>query len=189
MTTDEDLRYYNEVYSKSVEYRKEPVDSIYYPIWADIVNMINNDDGIIEVGCGSGQLAKLLIMNGKNYKYGFDYSDQAIKIAKKLNQGSEDLFSVADVYALSKGDLDDVDVVICTEVLEHLDDDKYLFEILKPGTRVIFSVPDFIADTHKRVFGSVKEIRERYVNVNIIKSISYNTKFDGKIFLIDSICR
>jgi len=185
----EDLKYYNEVYSKSNEYRKEPVGSIYYPIWADIVNMTNNTDKIIEVGCGSGQLAKLLIMNGKNYKHGFDYSYQAIKIAKKMNQDNEDLFSVANIYALSKGDLDDFDVVVCTEVLEHLDDDKYLFEILKPGTRVIFSVPDFLSNTHKRVFKGVKEIRDHYPNVNIVKSISHNTKFDGKIFLIDSICR
>jgi 2-polyprenyl-3-methyl-5-hydroxy-6-metoxy-1,4-benzoquinol methylase len=185
----EDLIYYNKVYAGSTEYRKEPTDSRYHHIWADIVKMLNNTDKIIEIGCGSGQLAKLLMMNGKNYQYGFDYSTEAVKIALELNPDKKDIFSVADIYALMKGDLDDADVIICTEVLEHLDDDQYVFWLLKSGTRVIFSVPDFAHKTHRRVFKSVEQIRDWYSDINIVKAITHQTKGGNRIFLIDAIVK
>jgi 2-polyprenyl-3-methyl-5-hydroxy-6-metoxy-1,4-benzoquinol methylase len=185
----EDLIYYNKVYSESAEYKKEPTESRYYHIWTDIVKMVSDKEEIIEIGCGSGQLAKLLMMNGKNYYHGFDYSEEAIKIARELNPGKEDFFSVDDIYTFKQGDFDGADVIICTEVLEHLDDDQYLFWILKPGTRIIFSLPDFMCKTHRRAFKSIDEVRDWYSDVNIIKAITHKTKGGNKIFLIDAIVK
>ena len=183
---DEDLKYYNEVYSESTEYRKHPSKSRYYHIWRDILSLANTGEAIIEIGCGSGQLGKLLIDNGRNYRSGFDYSEEAIKIAKELNPKNEALFFVQDLYDISHID---AETVICTEVLEHLEDDLRVFKTLREGTRFIFSVPDFWYKSHKRVFKTIQEIEERYTCLEIKRYKKHKTKGGNNIFVVDSIVK
>lgn len=183
---DEDLKYYNGVYSESTEYRKHPSKSRYYYIWQDILILTNISEDIIEIGCGSGQLGKLLIDNGRNYRSGFDYSEEAIKIAKKLNIKNESLFFVQDLYDISHID---AETVICTEVLEHLEYDLHVFKILNSGTRFIFSVPDFWYKSHKRVFKTIEEIEERYACLEIKWYKKHKTKGGNNIFVVDSVVK
>lgn len=195
MNSTEELEYYNDVYSQSEEYRKEPAHSKFINVWMDILKMIRSEESVIEIGCGSGQLAKLLIENGKKYAFGFDYSLEAIRIAKELNPNNSDLFLVKDVYTFKEIDCD---TVICTETLEHLDDDLFVFSLLKPGTRFIFSVPSFDSKAHKRLYKDIEYIKSRYhfLIIKEIKEYSVNSKEiklssegDNKVFLIDSVCR
>lgn len=183
---DKDLSYYNDVYSKSVEYRKSPENSMYMDLWKAILNLTSNKESIIEVGCGSGQLANLLIKNGRNYLKGYDYSEVAIKIARDINKNYRNRFFIKDIYDMTPSDVD-CNTVICTEVLEHLDDDFALLATLKKETRFIFSVPDFWYKTHKRVFKTFDEIVNRYEMLTIEDYSVFNTKGGNKIFLVESI--
>jgi len=180
-----DLEHYNNVYSNSLEYSKRPKDSIYFPIWSTILSLTNSDEHLIEIGCGPGQLANLLLNNGRMYCFGFDYSEVAIGMAQRLNPDFKDLFRVMDIY--QEKELPDGLTVICTEVLEHLDDDLYVINLLKPGTRFIFSVPNFQSKTHKRTFKGISDICYRYKTLRFCRTFTFDVGGSSKIFLIDSV--
>ena len=181
----DEREYYNQVYIDSVEYKKHPSESKYLKIWNRIVELINSDEWIFEIGCGPGQLAKLLIDNGKNYSYGWDYSEVAIDMARKNNPEHGDKFVVQDVYTLPKFDPDDT--VICTEVLEHLDDDLFVLDLLSKGTRFLFSVPNFICTSHRRCFKSAEQVRKRYQGLEYKSITPFKMGRKGIIFLADTV--
>lgn len=189
MNKKEELEYYNRVYASSEEYRKNPLNSRYINIWKDILRLTDeSNESIIEIGCGSGQLARLLLDNDRNYLYGFDYSQEAIRVAKELNPDYSYLFHVKDIYSLKYEELK-ADTVICTEVLEHLEDDLFVIDILPSGTRFIFSVPDFWYKSHKRVFKSISDIKSRYAGIDMQGFQAHKTPANNTIFLIDSVIK
>jgi hypothetical protein len=53
-------------------------------------------------------------------------------------------------------------VYICSEVLEHLADDRAVISAVPTGHRLILSVPNFHDHAHVRVFADFNDIRERY---------------------------
>lgn len=99
-------------------------------------------DTILDAGCGEGftmdKLAKFGI--GKKIE-GVEYSKDAILLGKKLFPKLT--FKEGDVYDLPYKD-NSFDLVICTEVLEHLDEpSKALKEVLRTSKRyVLISVPN-----------------------------------------------
>jgi 2-polyprenyl-3-methyl-5-hydroxy-6-metoxy-1,4-benzoquinol methylase len=97
---------------------------------------------ILDVGCGEGFTLEILRKAGVGKKLeGVDYLDSAIKMGKKehphltLKQGT--------IYDLNYQD-ESFDVVICTEVLEHLDDpEKGLDELVRVAKKYcVLSVPN-----------------------------------------------
>jgi len=99
---------------------------------------------ILDIGCGNGYFVNALIANG--YKaYGIDASDKGIEQARKTNP---DAFFVMDV---SSNELPPeirsikFDIVISTEVIEHLYDPAafilFCRSILNPGGEIIISTP------------------------------------------------
>jgi SAM-dependent methyltransferase len=181
----DEREYYNQVYLDSIEYKKHPSESKYLKIWNRIIEITDNEEWLFEIGCGPGQLAKLLIDNGRNYFYGWDYSEVAIDMAKKNNLNNEDKFIVKDVYTLPKFDSDDT--VICTEVLEHLDNDLFVLDLLSKGTRFLFSVPNFICTSHRRCFKSAEQVRKRYQGLEYKSITPYKMGRKGIIFLADTV--
>ncbi len=97
---------------------------------------------ILDVGCGEGFTLKKLEEKkiGKKAE-GIDYSSDAIKIGKKIYP--ELTLSKGDVYGLKYPD-NSFDLIICTEVLEHLDDPEKAVQEMKRVTSkyIIFSVPN-----------------------------------------------
>ncbi|MFM1801742.1 MAG: hypothetical protein RJA81_1094 [Planctomycetota bacterium] len=100
-----------------------------------------SDPVILDVGCGTGATARLLKDHGN--VIGLDFSQLALSACEKrgidhLLQGSAMAIPLAD---------NSVDVIVATDILEHLDEDeKALSEfrrILKPGGIVIISVPAY----------------------------------------------
>lgn len=99
-------------------------------------------ESILDVGCGEGiTLDKFEKQGIGNKLYGIDYSDDALKIGKK----------VYPHLSLSKGDIYDIkeknstyDLVMATEVLEHLDNpQKALKELIRVSKKyVLLSVPN-----------------------------------------------
>lgn len=101
---------------------------------------------ILDAGCGPGTYS--LTLASKGYKiYGFDINKKKISQAKKLNEqlGLNANFLVKDIYNLKSYPKDFFDIVICSDVLEHLKHDnnavKELCRILKKNGKIIVTVP------------------------------------------------
>ena len=101
-------------------------------------------DGIHEVGCGEGYLVLQWNRTGLPAR-GSDFSGKVIDLAR-ANARSEDLpadlFDVRSVYDLEPGH-DSADLVVCCEVLEHLEDPDLALRKLQRVTErfLIVSVP------------------------------------------------
>lgn len=78
-------------------------------------------DSIHEVGCGEGHLTTRLASRGYDIR-GSDVSEQAIAEARQRNQanGTDVDFHQKSIYDLEEG-VDSAPLMICCEVLEHLD--------------------------------------------------------------------
>lgn len=180
-----DQNWYNEAYAASKEYRKEPEDSIYINVWNRAIELINNER-VVDLGCGSGQFAKLLLNKGKRFVYGVDYSNEAISIAKELNPEHSAKFVVKNL--LNDYKLPAHDLVICFEVLEHITEDLSVIQKIQTGKRVIFSVPNYDYKSHVRKFMTGREIMLRYkdlLDVDLIYPIKMSDT--NIIWLCDSV--
>lgn len=101
-----------------------------------------NIDSVLDVGCGEGftlvRLKKAKI--GKNYE-GIEADDQAIELSKKLYPSLN--IKKGDIYDLPYKN-NSFDLVVCTEVLEHLENPKKAYkELLRVSKKyVLLSVPN-----------------------------------------------
>ena len=98
---------------------------------------------ILDVGCGEGYIIKYIknkYDNKKLYLEGVDLSEDVINIAKKNNPGVK--FSKGDIYCLNYKD-NSFDLVLATEVLEHLEKPEEALKELRRVSRkyIILSVP------------------------------------------------
>ena len=100
---------------------------------------------IHEVGCGEGYWSLRFLGKGIPVR-GTDFSRDVIQIAKN-NAASEgrsaDIFEVKSIYDLDPA-VDSADVVLCCEVLEHLEEPEKALERLMAISRreLILSVPN-----------------------------------------------
>jgi SAM-dependent methyltransferase len=99
---------------------------------------------IHEVGCGEGYWVMNWAARGKAVK-GTDFSVQVIDMARKnaAQRGLDpDLFEVRSIYDVEPG-RDSADLVVCCEVMEHVDDPERAFQALTRivGKDLIISVP------------------------------------------------
>lgn len=170
-----------EVYNKVYEmggcdgsYHKHYTQSIYYDSWKNAFNyllLLDRSTKILEIGCGSGQFANMLFDYGFfNYK-GFDFSEEAVALAKRSNPEYEDCFFIADAFETPEVS-DENELIICFEVLEHIQKDLELLSRIQRGTKVLFSVPNFDSDYHVRYFDSEQGIYDRYQSIVQIYGIS-----------------
>lgn len=103
---------------------------------------------VADVGCGSGYGCKILRDAGAAAVYGADVSSHAIRFARK-HFGREADFSQQTITDLSAYANDFVDVVVCSEVLEHIKEygleDRALSElvrIVRPGGILVVGTPN-----------------------------------------------
>jgi len=98
-------------------------------------------DSVADIGCGEGFGLKNLADNkiGNNY-IGLDFSKKALKLAKKINP--EFGYIHGSIYKTPFKN-NEFDLVICSEVLEHLDDpEAAIIELKRISKRyVLISVP------------------------------------------------
>jgi 2-polyprenyl-3-methyl-5-hydroxy-6-metoxy-1,4-benzoquinol methylase len=114
-----------------------------YPEMFDAIADIVDEDCVVEVGCGVGLLGSKLTAEGRTPSWiGFDISETAVDMAKSRFLNAH----CAAVKDLTPDNLRSADVVIATELVEHLDeaDVKHLFSLVKgSGAHTfIFTVPD-----------------------------------------------
>jgi 2-polyprenyl-3-methyl-5-hydroxy-6-metoxy-1,4-benzoquinol methylase len=171
MGRDADLAFYEAMYRNDGLYDLPADRSPYYPLFKRIVGAINASalGRVLEVGCGSGTLAQLILTRTAAEYCGFDFSTAAIEKAA-ARTGRPEAFYVADATDAASYRLG-YDAVVCTEVLEHIDDDKGAIRLWRPGARCICSVPNFDYDGHVRFFRSEAEVRNRYHDVIAIDRV------------------
>lgn len=116
-----------------------------------------NRKKILDIGCGAGTLSFYLANYG-NYVKGIDISPKAINACKtsaqKLGLTQNTKFQVGNFLKTKiQGDFD---LILCTEIIEHLPKDKIaikkIFNYLKPDGLVIITVPSIKAPLYKTNF-------------------------------------
>lgn len=100
---------------------------------------VGHFNDVLELGCGVGILARQLVQFG-NVVTGLDISDAAIA------QLPEDIKGVVATLPKIPFSEHSFDVVVGTEILEHIDDDQACVQevvrVLRPGGRAYFAVPN-----------------------------------------------
>jgi 2-polyprenyl-3-methyl-5-hydroxy-6-metoxy-1,4-benzoquinol methylase len=169
--------YYDRVYAmnkKRIErrYRGHYSKSGQYGIWKIVVGMVRSlhieDPSILEIACGTGQLAHYLEDEGFGNYLGIDFSRTAIDIGRKMSRQSLAVGNAKDpALYKDKG----YDIVIAIEFFEHVKADIGIIKMIEPGTNIIFSVPIGGGCAHVRRFRNEKEIRLRYGKFMTISQI------------------
>ncbi|MGB8452468.1 MAG: class I SAM-dependent methyltransferase [Anaerocolumna sp.] len=97
---------------------------------------------VLEVGCGEGYVSDFIYRKNVVSIQAFDISENVISEAQK--QFPYIQFKVGSIYSGGGYNSNSFDLVICSEVLEHLEEpQKALIEILKVAKKyVIVSVPN-----------------------------------------------
>jgi trans-aconitate methyltransferase len=151
-------------------YYNLPVEeSPYLPLYQHVVNWVPRGiRTVVDLGCGSGRLAKLLCSSRPELAYlGLDFSTEMIERAEAYNIDTPGtpLFVLND---LRYGDeVPAADLYLAIEVLEHLDDDLGLLAKLPKHSHVVLSVPNFDSEAHVRYFDSWAHCWTRYSNALI----------------------
>lgn len=135
---------------------------------------------IMDFGCSVGSLLMFLAEEKTALCHGIDVTDSAINLARRRNiHGNLEFFSGDERSAKIRENY--YDVITCTEVLEHVEDDAGLVRIfrrkLRRGGCVIVTVPSeknqLKHPTHRRIYDrrSLKKLFED--NGYETKSIKY----------------
>ena len=138
------------IYAESVKKKTKPFDylarseHVYWGVRESLSKVIKNkhDSKILEVGSGLGYLTFSLNKAGYNAT-GIDISEKAVDQARE-NYGN--LYVCADIYKYANEKANSYDLVILTELIEHVEDPLGFMEVvmnlLKPGGKVILTTPN-----------------------------------------------
>ena len=149
-------------------------ESWYFPMYQAVLKEIRRSkaERILEVGCGTGGFAHLLMERYPISYRGFDFSPVAVEKAI-ARTNSPKFFFVANALTpeLYKNN---ASTIVCTEVLEHIPQDLKLVELWPVGTYCICSVPNYDSQYHERFFKDEAEVLSRYghlIEIDQIKRV------------------
>lgn len=157
--------YYDAVYSSSQKYAEHGSISVYRPVWERIIPILQKREvhSVLDLGCGPGQFAEFLAEKLPNVAYhGVDFSSVAIEQASM--RCPHYTFEQRSLPITDFSNLPTFDAVLCTEVLEHVEQDCEILAALPENTFTIVTMPNFHSFGHLRVFESETAVRERYDN-------------------------
>src|SRR5215467_9294791 len=112
---------YEQLYAEEDRTYENPTASPYYPLFLAAVGALEscNARDVLEVGCGSGTLAQMVMAKGINYR-GFDYARTGVEKALRRNPQANFFRADATTDAPYAGPYD---TILCCEVLEHITND------------------------------------------------------------------
>ena len=115
-----------------------------FPVVSSLAGRLGPGTRVLDVGCGNGFIAGRLLKLGCTV-VGIDLSEQGIAIARDRYPSARFEVLPADRHLPTRLDEPAFDVIIATEVVEHLYDPYNFasgcFEALRPGGRVVLSAP------------------------------------------------
>lgn len=126
---------------------------------------------VLDVGCGNGRFAHILLTRSDLSYSGFDFSQVAVEMARQYT-GRAELFQVGDALRPESYDRH-YDAIVCLEVLEHLPTDRQMVGLWRTGATCICSVPNFDSSYHVRHFTGADQVEDRYVDLIDIDKIIY----------------
>jgi SAM-dependent methyltransferase len=166
----------------------------YYFLWTVIADRLRRAGAkrVLDIGCGPGRLAALLLEQGVERYVGVDFSPVAVAMAGRNVPDPRARFLVGDARDPAIYRDTEYDALICTEVLEHVEADLAIVSAFVPGRRCLCSVPNFPYPSHVRHFADAAEVAARYgpyfddFDVLTLKGPSAGP---DKFFLMDGIRR
>lgn len=142
------------LYAKEIKNKKNALDylsrkeAMYYAV-KEILHNYTKEIKILEVGSGLGYLTFAIANEGYNIR-GLDISSDAVSEARKQ---FGDYFICEDVFKYAEENTALFDLVILTEVIEHVAEPinfcKELTKLLKAGGKIIVSTPNKSAHSLK----------------------------------------
>lgn len=163
---------YEEMYENEGIYDLPYNKSLYWPMFRKTLEEVKRLAGksVLEVGCGSGSFAQMLADHSDlNYR-GFDFSAKGVEKARQRN-GRDDLFRVANALDANSY-TGNFDTIVCTEVLEHIEQDLEVIGNWPSGIACVCSVPNFDYPTHVRYFLKEDQVLGRYGDLIEIERIT-----------------
>jgi SAM-dependent methyltransferase len=133
-------------------------DALFRKVVANIRD--HGSRAVLEVGCGSGFLAKMILQDHGGAYRGFDFSPGAVRNAG-ARTGRPELFSVGDALD-PRSYAHEYDTIVSTEMLEHIEGDLDAVRLWRDGTWCVCSVPNFDYAGHVRFFNTCDEVATRY---------------------------
>lgn len=141
-----------------------------------IYNGLQKDHYVIDVGCGSGRLAKPLAQWLEGKYLGIDVVPDLLNYARNVAQRPDWRFELASGLTIPEQD-QQADMVCFFSVFTHLLHEEsfvYLREtkrVLKPGGKVVLSFLDFKVESHWTIFDNdVKDIGNGSKPLNVFMS-------------------
>ncbi|MBA4175625.1 MAG: hypothetical protein C0505_03560 [Leptothrix sp. (in: Bacteria)] len=151
--------------------------SPYYPMFKAVIGALQRGkvSRVLEVGCGTGTFAHMFREKTELAYRGFDFSAVAIEKAGQ-RFGAPGLFYRGDATLAETYIGQIYDAIVCTEVLEHIENDLLAVSQWAAGTWCVCSVPNYDADTHVRHFRTAEEVAHRYGHLIDIDRIETRRK-------------
>lgn len=169
---------------------------VHYNIYPKVLDRIyiDKENKILDAGCGEGSLGKELIKRGYSNIFGFDYSEQGVKRAKKHYREC----IKSDIYSLPYKDKE-FDTIICIEVIEFLDEPEKAFrELLRVAKKQViivsanytwFNIRAIVDKSYRKDIAK----REIHITYSFLKSLgkknNLKCKFKTVSFRYDKIRR
>lgn len=144
--------------------------------WMDLVGV----PVIYEIGCKFGELNRMLLSSGKDFKYKAVDIDQAT--LQKIPEYNKEQFICENVNNGLPFSDESADYIVCMEVMEHLENATlFLYEVrrvLKNGGKLILSVPnpycwlEIFSNMRKREDTEGHIATYTYQNINALMNFS-----------------
>ena len=152
----ESREYYDKLaqeYHYSESYRRRPWAEYFHitrrvgEIVASLENISNNFTihSAADIGCGDGVLLPFISMAARKVT-AMDISPERLRMAEEAGKGLSNIdYAVADIMSNSSDFHEKFDLVVCSEVIEHVRDYATFFdnlaEMIAPGGYLILSTP------------------------------------------------
>jgi len=109
----------------------------------NILKFLGTNQKILDIGCNDGTITQVMKEMG-NEVIGVDF-EEVVEIAKRNHHDIQFIsFDASNIFPI---DDNSFDVVIATELIEHLIDDELFlnecYRILRPGGRLMLTTPNF----------------------------------------------
>ena len=163
--------YYDDIYDQAEHLKAHYSESPLREVYASAIRLLPKDKKtrILEIGCGTGQFAQNLHVEGYDAYRGFDFSPKALWLARR--RGLPGRFQFGDARDPAVFAEEPYEVVVALEVLEHLDDDLSVLATLTPFSTVILSVPTKDSPGHVRYYSSEKDVRTYYQSSLVLQHV------------------
>lgn len=142
--------------------RMPDLEAALYPAWAVLADRVRRSGAtsIVEIGCGSGQLACHLRDLGIRDYLGLDSNPSRLERARVACPGYR--FELADDFLSNHLRAGQYDLVVMTGFLEFVRRDLVALESIRPRTRVLGTVTSGVEPDRVRQFTAANQVLEQY---------------------------